>query len=134
MEAQEYLMDKSFFGDIMAICALTSARATDGALLPGGSDGQYPQPLSPESLFAAAKEVMPTDLSEMRALDWIWMCALLAAYGIQVDKIDMTHQYLGINHSLVSMDGLHDEKNWPKDIGIVEIELRRRLVNSCSCS
>jgi hypothetical protein len=30
------------------------------------------------------------------------------------------------------MDGLHDEANWPKDIGIVEIEERRRLVSYMS--
>lgn len=57
-------------------------------------------------------------------------CALLALYGIQVGKIDIMHQYLGLYHSLVSMDSLHDEKNWPKDIGFVETELRRRLVSA----
>ena len=55
-------------------------------------------------------------------------CALLALFGIQVGKIEIMHQYLGLYHSLVAMDGLHDEKNWPKEIGIVEIEERRRLV------
>lgn len=55
-------------------------------------------------------------------------CALLALVGIQAGKIDVMHQYLGLYHSLVAIDGLHDEKNWPKEIGIVEIEERRRLV------
>ncbi len=38
------------------------------------------------------------------------------------------HRYLGLYHSLVAIDGLHDERNWPKEIVIVEIEERRRLV------
>lgn len=38
------------------------------------------------------------------------------------------HQYLALYRSLVDMDGLHDENNWPKGIGIVETELRRRQV------
>ena len=64
----------------------------------------------------------------MQGLDWLRTCGLLALYGIQAGKINIMHQYLGLYHSLVAMDGLHDEKNWPKGIGIVEIELRRRQV------
>ncbi len=71
---------------------------------------------------------MPRELSEMKGLDWMRTCALLAVYGIQIGKLDIMHQYLGMYHTLVSMDSLHDEKNWPPGIGIVEIELRRRLV------
>lgn len=71
---------------------------------------------------------MPRDLSAMRGLDWMRTCALLALVGIHVGKIEIMHQYLGLYHSLVAMDGLQDEKNWLKEIGIVEIEERRRLV------
>jgi hypothetical protein len=55
-------------------------------------------------------------------------CALMALYGIQVGRIEIMHQYLGVYQSLVAMDGLHDELNWPVS-GIVETELRRRLVS-----
>jgi hypothetical protein len=64
----------------------------------------------------------------MHGLDWLRTCGLLALYGIQVGKINIMHQYLGIYHSIVAMDGLHDEKNWPKGEGIVDTEIRRRLV------
>jgi hypothetical protein len=43
------------------------------------------------------------------------------------------HQYLGLYHSLVMLDGLHDETRWPVGLGIVEIEERRRLVRISSC-
>ncbi|KAG4439487.1 hypothetical protein IFR05_005023 [Cadophora sp. M221] len=122
-----YLTDPSFFAKIMAICALASARVRDGALAPGGFDSElYPTPSS-ESFFAAVQWVLPQELGAMRGLDWMCTCALLALYGIQVGKIDIMHQYLGMYHSLVSMDSLHDEKNWPKDTGYFETELRRRL-------
>lgn len=124
---QDYLRDQSFFADIMAICALASARVRDGALLPNQWEpGHFREP-SPEQFFAVVRETMPRDLAAMKGLDWMRTCALMALFGIQVGKIEIMHQYLGIYHSLVSMDSLHDEKNWPKDIGIVEIELRRRL-------
>jgi hypothetical protein len=52
----------------------------------------------------------------------------LGLVGIQVGNIDNRYQYLALYHNLVTMDGLHDEKNWPKGIGLVGIEERRRLV------
>ena len=113
----------------MSICALASARARDGALFPGRWDINRFQEPSSEIFFIAAREALPPDLSAMRGLDWMRTCVLLALYGIQVGKIDIMHQYLGVYHTLVSMDTLHDEKNWPKNIGIVETELRRRLVS-----
>lgn len=125
---RDYLNDPAFFADIMAVCALSSARARDGALLPGRWDTDFFQSPPPELFFAAAKDTFSQDLGAMRGLDWPRACALLALYGIQVGKISIMHQYLGLYHSMVALDGLHDEKNWPKGIGIVEIELRRRLV------
>lgn len=118
----------------MSICALASARARDGALFPGRWDPDHFQTPSSESFFAAAKEAMPRDLGSMRGLDWMRTCALLAVYGIQIGNIEIMHQYLGMYHSLVSMDSLHDEKNWRAGVGIVETELRRRLVRPYLCS
>jgi len=64
----------------------------------------------------------------MGSLDWMRTCAILALVGIQFGNIKMMHQYLGTYHTLVAMDGLHDEKNWPRQIDMVEVEERRRLV------
>lgn len=126
--SREYLTNHAFFADIMAVCALSSARARDGALFPGRWEPEYFQTPPPELFFAAAKDMIPQDLAAMRGLDWLRACGLLALYGIQVGKTNITNQYLGLYHSLVAMDGLHDEKNWPSGIGIVETELRRRHV------
>jgi hypothetical protein len=113
----------------MAICALASARARDGALLPGQWAASHFRHPSSESFYAAARDVTPhLNLSAMEGIDWMRMCALLSLLGIQDGNINVMHQYLGLYHTLAAIDGLHDEKNWPKDIGIVEIEERRRLV------
>lgn len=76
----------------------------------------------------AAKDTIPKDLSKARGLDYMRACALLAIACIQNGEIRVMHHYLGLYHALVAMDGLHDEANWPKGIGIVETEERRRLV------
>jgi hypothetical protein len=125
---RDYLSDRALYAAIMSMCALASARARDGALFPGRWIPSYFRQPSSESFYAAARDAIPRDLSAMRGLDWMRTCALLALVGIQVGKVEIMHQYLGLYHSLVAMDGLHDEKNWPKKIGIVEAEERRRLV------
>lgn len=127
---REYLTDRAFFAAVMALCALCSERVRDGAIFPGRWEPDYFQTPQAELFFAAAKDSFPQDLGAVQSLDWLRTCALLALYGIQIGKINIMHQYLGLYHSLVAMDGLQDEKNWPKGIGIVEIELRRRQVRS----
>ena len=112
----------------MSICALASARARDGALYPAKWNPEYLREPAAEVFSSAATAVLPSDWSKMTGLDWMRTCAVLSLVGIQVGNIKMMHQYLGTYHTLVAMDGLHDEKNWPKDIDMVEAEERRRLV------
>ena len=114
----------------MAICALASARARDGALYPAKWNPDYLLEPAAEDFSSAAIAVLPSDWSKMKGLDWMRTCAVLALVGIQVGNIQMMHQYLGTYHTLVGMDGLHDEKNWPRDIDMVQVEERRRLVSS----
>jgi hypothetical protein len=133
LEAREYLTNQSFSAVILGLCALAAARARDGALSSHGWNPEYFKNPLAEVYFTAADEVMRRGVSKMMALgeglDWMRACALLALYGIQIGEEGIAHQYLGMYHSLVSIDGLQDEKNWPKHIGIVETELRRRLVS-----
>lgn len=55
-------------------------------------------------------------------------CALLAITSIQNGQIKNMQKYSGLYHTLTSMEGLHDEKLWPKELSPIEIEERRRLV------
>jgi hypothetical protein len=127
---QEYLTNRSFFAATMGVCALASARARDGALFPGRWEAGHFTRLEPRSFFLAAMQAIPSHLGDMHGIDWMCTCGVLALYGIQVGKIEVMEQYLGLYHSIVSMDSLHDERNWPKaSISIIEVEMRRRLVS-----
>ncbi|PQE05763.1 C6 transcription factor protein [Rutstroemia sp. NJR-2017a BVV2] len=123
----EYQTNRPLFAVTMAICALSSARARDGAIFSGRWDLSSLKDPPSESFFTAAESAIPkggaanTDFNYMRA------CALLSITAIQYGQPRTMHYYLGLYYTFVEIDGLHDEANWPKGIGIVETEERRRL-------
>lgn len=122
----EYTTKRSLFADTMAVCALVSARVRDRAVFNPGWDTTSLQETEPEVFYReasrqTASDDIVADLNLMRAH------AVLSITAIQHGKIRDMHQHLGRYHTLVAMDGLHDEANWPKGIGIVETEERRRL-------
>lgn len=126
-----HLTDQAFFAAVMAVCALASARARDGALFAEkchpASVGTGPPS---ETFCQAAKDAIPKDLTVARGIDYMRACALLSIVSIQYGQVRAMHHYLGLYHTLVAMDGLHDEANWPEGTGIVETEERRRLVGT----
>lgn len=124
----EYLTNQDFFAATMSICALASARARDGALMFEKWDLDTLCELSSEVLLEAARETIPKDLTTVRSFNYIRTCALLAITAIQYGQVRVMHQYIGLYHAFVAMDGLHDESNWTKQMGAVEREERRRLV------
>jgi hypothetical protein len=123
----EYLTNRPLFAVTMAICALSSARARDGAIFSGRWDLSSLKDPPSESFFTAAESAIQkggaanTDFNDMRA------CALLSITAIQYGQPRTMHYYLGLYYTFVEIDGLHCEANWPKGIGIVETEERRRL-------
>ncbi|KAM3065590.1 hypothetical protein ACMFMG_011300 [Clarireedia jacksonii] len=123
----EHQANRPLFAVTMAICALSSARARDGAIFSGRWDLPSLNDPPSENFFTAAESAIPkggaanTDFNYMRA------CALLSITAIQYGQPRTMHYYLGLYYTFVEIDGLHDEANWPKGIGIVETEERRRL-------
>ena len=95
---------------------------------PGRWDPAYFTLPTAETFYEAAKDVIPPDLASSRGLNYMRSFALLALFGVQLGKVEIMHQYLGLCHALVALDGLHDEKSWPDSIGRIEMEERRRLV------
>ena len=122
----EYTTKRTLFADTMAVCALVSARVRDRAVFNPKWDMTALQETDSESFYqeasrqAAYDDIIP-DCNLMRAH------AVLAITAIQHGRIRDMHQHLGRYHTLVAMDGLHDEANWPPNIGIIEKEERRRL-------
>ncbi|KUL91216.1 hypothetical protein ZTR_01531 [Talaromyces verruculosus] len=120
-----HLQDTGLFASIMAACALASARVRDGALFSVQSTDLSQPP--PEMFFNAAKDLIPKDLGNAKGTSFMRACALLAITSIQNGQIKSMQQYLGYYHTLMAMDGRHDEKLWPKELTPIEKEERRRL-------
>ena len=122
----EYTLERSLFSVTMAVCALVSARVRDGAVFNPRWDTRTLQEPQPDIFYTEAVrqviDVCPrSDLNTLRAR------AILALAAIQDGKIHDMHEHLGRYHTIVAVEGLHDEVNWPKEIGVVETEERRRL-------
>lgn len=129
LNQNEHLKDTGLFTSTMAACALASARARDGALFSARwQSTDLSQPPS-EMFFNAAKDLIPKDLGNAKGTSFMRACALLAITSIQNGQIRSMQQYIGYYHTLMAMDGRHDEKLWPKDLTPIEKEERRRLVS-----
>ncbi|KAL2847539.1 fungal-specific transcription factor domain-containing protein [Aspergillus pseudoustus] len=127
LENLDYLKNEGLFASTMAMCALASARARDGALYSNrGNSQQLANPPS-EVFWSAAKESIPRDLAAAKGTEYMRTCAILSIASIQNGQIQDMQKYLGTYHTLAVMDGLHDEKLWPKDLDPIVVEIRRRL-------
>jgi hypothetical protein len=126
----DYTTDKAWFPVTMAVCALVSARVRDQAIFNPSWDVHELSETPSETFYDAAVHYSAgwEDTRQTHTLNTLRCFALLALTAIQYGNIREMQLFLGKYHTLVAIDGLHDESNWPKDIGIVETEERRRLV------
>ncbi|KAF5010815.1 hypothetical protein FDECE_3040 [Fusarium decemcellulare] len=122
----EYTTNRTLFAVTMALCALVSGRVRDGSVTSPQWDVEPLRALDPDVFYAQAKAQL-LDLGHESDINCLRAHAILAITAIQNGKIRDLHWHLGIYHTLVAMDGLHDESNWPQSINIVEREERRRL-------
>jgi hypothetical protein len=115
----------------MAVCSLVSGRARDGALYT--TRWRREELLEPpsEAFYVAAKDSLPRDLAAAKGMNYMRACAILAIASIQNGQIKNMQKYSGMYHTLMTMEGFHDEKLWPKNISPIEVEERRRLVRAC---
>lgn len=114
----------------MAVCALVSARVRDQAIFNPAWDIQELSETPSETFYDAAIRYSAgcEDSVEAHPFNTLRCFALLALTAIQYGKIREMQLFLGKYHTFAAMDGFHNESNWPKDIGIIETEERRRLV------
>ncbi|KAM0245415.1 hypothetical protein ACHAQJ_010561 [Trichoderma viride] len=124
----EYNTNKPLFATTMAVCALVSGRVRDGSVMNPRWDVQALQRETlPDTFYAEAKRQLLEDGSESSDFNILRGHAIMAITAIQNGKIRDMHHHVGIYHTLMAMDGLHDEANWPSGIGIIEREERRRM-------
>ena len=127
----EYTSDRHLFAVTMALCALVSARVQDQALYNTSYDTDELTTIPCETFYLAAIQAS-TDVTvenSTQSLNLMRTCALLSLTAVQWGKIRDMQRFLGRYHTLVAMNRLQDESNWPAGIGIVEREERRRLVS-----
>ncbi|KAL2822406.1 hypothetical protein BJX63DRAFT_121160 [Aspergillus granulosus] len=127
LENLDYLKDEGLFASTMAMCALASARARDGALYSNRWNSQQLANPPSEVFWSAAKESVPRDLAAAKGTEYMRTCAILSIASIQNGQIQDMQKYLGTYHTIAVMDGLYDEKLWPTDLDPIVVEIRRRL-------
>ncbi|KAJ5645174.1 hypothetical protein N7507_011185 [Penicillium longicatenatum] len=127
VNSKKYLCNQGLFASTMAVCSLVAGRARDGALYANRWDrDELIEPPS-ETFFIAARDSIPRDLVAAKGIHYMRACAILAIVSIQNYQIKDMQKYIGLYHTLSSMDGLHDEKFWPNELSPIETEERRRL-------
>ncbi|KAK1844165.1 C6 transcription factor [Colletotrichum chrysophilum] len=127
MAAEEHTRNRDFFCTIMAACALASARVRDGALVFPRERLGNSTAITPETLFEAAHDNLPSDFSHSQSFDTLRACALLALASLQDGKIKVMRMYIGYYFTMVTTWGWHEESSWPASLCRVEKEERRRL-------
>lgn len=128
VNSKKHLRNQGFFASTMAVCSLVSGRARDGALYSNRWAREELIDPPSEAFFAAARDSIPRDLVTAKDIHYMRACAILAIASIQNGQIKNMQKYSGLYHTLISMEGLYDEKLWPKDLSPIETEERRRLV------
>ncbi|OGE53229.1 hypothetical protein PENARI_c008G10978 [Penicillium arizonense] len=127
VNSKKHLQNQGLFASTMAVCSLVSARVRDGALFSNRWVREELIDPPSEAFFAAARDCIPQDLVASKGIQYMRACAILAIASIQNGQIKNMQKYSGLYHTLTSMDGLYDEKLWPKDLSPIETEERRRL-------
>ncbi|KAJ5160165.1 uncharacterized protein N7482_007169 [Penicillium canariense] len=127
VNSKEHLRNQGLFASTMALCSLVSARVRDGALYSNRWHREELIDPPSEAFFAAARDSIPRDLVAVKGIHYMRACAILAIASIQNGQIKNMQKYSGFYHTLTSMEGLYDEKLWPKDLTPIETEERRRL-------
>ncbi|KAF2165643.1 hypothetical protein M409DRAFT_67036 [Zasmidium cellare ATCC 36951] len=123
----EHLQNRPLYGSVAAMCALSAARARDGALLRSSWDISKLQDPTSEQLFEAAVDATPKDVLGDQSLDYMRASLLLAITAIQYGSPKLMKFHLSRYQTYVAVGSLHDETHWPAGISVIEAEERRRV-------
>lgn len=125
----QYTSDRELYAATMAVCALVSSRVRDGSVTNPRWDVDRLRQPRPEVFYAEARKQLAS-LDMTASLNVLRARAILAVAAIQNGDLREMRWQLGTYQTLMAVDGLHDEANWPSGIGVIEREERRRLVSS----
>ena len=125
----QYTSDRALYAATMAMCALVSSRVRDGSITNPRWDVSRLRRPGPEVFYAEARAQLAS-FDMVASLNALRAHAILAIAAIQNGNIREMRWQLGTYQTLVAVDGLHDEANWPTAMGVIEREERRRLVST----
>ncbi|KAK4495993.1 hypothetical protein PRZ48_013261 [Zasmidium cellare] len=109
------------------MCALSAARARDGALIRLSWDVSKLKDPTSEQLFQAAVDAIPGDVLADQSFDYMRASVLLSITAIQYGSPQLMKYHLSRYHTYVAVGSLHDELSWPANISGIETEERRRV-------
>lgn len=131
---RRYLHDRPFFAATMAVCAMSSARQTDGANIPNFSNDTTPEIPPSQIFYNASVNAIPRDLLRAADFDYKRAKALLTMMCIQYGRVTEVKLHLGELCTMCSLEGFHSESRWPPGLNAIEVEERRRLVSGPECA
>lgn len=122
------------YASLVAMCALSAQHAQQGSLF----EADKPPDLAADAqpyLTDAMNLVMEQQPPDVLNLEFVRACGFLALFGIQTGNRSMIHKYLGMYHGVCARFSLHDESQWGlhdesehvDDMGVCELETKRRL-------
>ena len=122
----EYTSNRSLFAVTMAVCALVSARVRDGAVFNPRWDVRGLQKTKPQIYYIQAIQ-QAREIPNISDINAPRTYAILALAAIQEGQTRDMQEHLGHYHTILAMEGSHDEDSWPAGLGVIETEERRRL-------
>ncbi|CVL12484.1 uncharacterized protein FPRN_15080 [Fusarium proliferatum] len=122
--------DRCSFSYLMGLCALSLSHIKDGAVLPSREETFTTAPLATELLpvfIDNAERSIPTDVRGQDAFRYLPTIASLVLVAFQTRHSSLHHRYLGLFHSLIAEQNLHEEVNWPSTLTEPERQRYRRV-------
>ncbi|KAF5612739.1 c6 transcription factor [Fusarium tjaetaba] len=122
--------DRCSFSYLMGLCALSLSHIKDGAVLPSRQElfttAAPPTGLLPVFIDNAERSI-PADARGQDAFRYLPTIASLVLVAFQTRHSSLHHRYLGLFHSLIAAQNLHEEVNWPSALTEPERQRYRRI-------
>ncbi|KAI5478717.1 Trifunctional UDP-glucose 4,6-dehydratase/UDP-4-keto-6-deoxy-D-glucose 3,5-epimerase/UDP-4-keto-L-rhamnose-reductase RHM3 [Pseudohyphozyma bogoriensis] len=132
--AEEHLTDRAFCGNILSLCALSSARLRETGMASIHtptlqlSPPTFAPEETPEEFLQAAQQTVSVALTATVQFDDMRAAGLLSVAAVDFGRFGDLRYWIGAYLMLATVEGLHFEEQWPSGLTPIEREERRRLV------
>ncbi|KAF5244269.1 hypothetical protein FANTH_7779 [Fusarium anthophilum] len=122
--------DRCSFSYLMGLCAISLSHIKDGAVLPSREEvltTAAPATGLLSVFIDNAERSIPTHVRGQDAFSYLPTIASLVLVAFQTRHSSLHHRYLGLFHSLIAEQNLHEEVNWPSTLTELERQRYRRI-------